>query len=217
MQNGRGNLAEYAALRDEIVNTEQSRITCKMYMYVTFFAVFSLAVEFHYRSLFLVALVILLIFQSFINFYYWMIRKVSIYIKIFYEGDENQIYWESMQDDKQYTKLDKKFHKYASVWVADHAASFFAIITSFFDLYYIFEEKIERKKILCSELPNSSLPSFDVPLFFEITCSVLLCIAVLVVTHEVNSGSKDEEITEAIQNYKDSIDWEKYSYSIEQM
>lgn len=34
------NLNEYSALRSEILTIEQNRVTCKMYMYTVFFAVF---------------------------------------------------------------------------------------------------------------------------------------------------------------------------------
>lgn len=197
MQNGRENLAEYSALRDEIVATEQSRVTCKMYMYTAFFTVFTLS--FSYRSLFLVSLIILLVFQSFINFYYWMIRKVSLYIKIFYENDQNKIYWESMQIDDNYKELDKEFHKYVSIWIADHAAGFLALIATFFDLYYIINGIICSGGIFRSELSLS-----DITLLLEIICSIVLCVAVLVVTSEVNSESKDGKISQAIQKYKES-------------
>lgn len=199
------NLYEYSALRSEILTIEQNRVTCRMYMYTVFFAVFSFALR--YRSLFLVALTVLLVFQSFLNFDLWMMRKVSIYITLFFEKERNDIHWESMQDSPQYTDLDKSFHSLHaqfSVWISDHAAGMLALITTCFDLYFIFSEIIDIGGIF-----TEGVTFKDVSLTAEIIIVVLLCAVVLFVSSQTDASehleTMNKDLESAIGEYKEKI------------
>lgn len=123
-------------------------------------------------------------------------RKVSIYIMLFFEEERHDIHWESMQDSPEYTKLDKSFHKRFSIWISDHAAGILALITAFFDLYYIIFEIIDRGGILCGEITFA-----DITMLSEIILLVLLCVAVLAVTHQ-SDISIDQDLSESIGHYK---------------
>lgn len=192
------NMNEYSALRSEILTVEQNGMTCKMYMYTVFFAIISFA--FKYRILFIVALVVLLVFQSFLNFNLWMLRKVSIYIELFFEKERNDIHWETMQTAPEYEGIDDDFHDRFSVWISDHAAGMLALIAASFDFYFIISEIINRGGIFCGGISFA-----DITLMAEIIVIVLLCVAVLVVTHQ-SDVSMDNEIRAAIRKYKENID-----------
>ena len=91
------NIAEYSALRDSIIQCENSIKNETLYMYVIYFALIVLGFE--HSWMFLVSFVVLIIFQTHINEDRIAIEKVSAFIMIFFEQKREDIHWETFNKD----------------------------------------------------------------------------------------------------------------------
>lgn len=190
------NLSVYSALRDEIIQMEESQMNYTVYMYVVFFAAFGFAAT--HRYLFIVCLLVLLIFQSLINYRVWLRHKVSTYIRVFFELPRNDIHWESFNCNKKFMKIESKQHKQLSQWIAYHAAGFLAIVTTIIDVSLIIDDIVTYIQF---QPPTSW---YLIRSSGEGAIAIILCISVLVVTYQFDN-KKDTELEDVIKKYKISI------------
>lgn len=188
------NIHVLDGLRTEMVQVENKRTTYTVYMYTVFFAVFAVAIV-NYHELFLVALLVLLIFQAQINYKMWLMHKVSYYIYHFFEEPRGNMHWESMQFDSEYLDAERSVKKTFAMRVATHAATILACVTTSIELYFVILEIINSGGLF-----HNGACQFKIKCVGEMVLSLALCIAVANITKK--SGiSNEEKLDKAIQTY----------------
>ena len=188
------NLHVYDTLRNEIIQMEESQMTYTVYMYTVFFAVFAFGLK--YRILFLLAQIVLIIFQSLINYRVWLRHKVSAYIITFFETPRNDIHWESLHHSSEYIRAEADRKHLFSMWIAEHAAGALACITALIEIYFIFLEIRGNGGIFLSQVSWK-----DIYIVFEIFLSLLFCIAVLVTVYEYDHA-RDPMLKQIMDKYR---------------
>lgn len=121
------NIAEYSALRDSIIQCENSIKNETIYMYVIYFALIVLGFE--HSWLFLVSFVVLIIFQTHINEDRIAIEKISSFIRIFFENQREDIHWETFNKDLKGMQFYNKHIRNLGWYINKAGVSFLACVS----------------------------------------------------------------------------------------
>ncbi len=122
------NLVLYEKLRENILQNEIAITNETIYMYVTYFALFTLGASWG-NWLFILSCVVLIVFQSMINDAYWAVIKTSLFIDVFFENTRDDIHWEQFHSYDPYIKL-RKARMYGFSWsVKEFGASILSFVS----------------------------------------------------------------------------------------
>lgn len=169
-------------------------MTYTVYMYTVFFAVFAFGLK--YRPLFLLAQIVLIIFQSLINYRVWLIHKVSLYIISFFESQRMDMHWESLHHSREYARVESDRKHLFSMWISERASGALGCITTMIEIYFIFLEVRNNGGIF-----NSQICWRDIRIVVEVLLSLFFCIGVLVTVYEYDR-TDDYVLRQIIDSYR---------------
>ncbi|WP_195985814.1 hypothetical protein [Clostridium sp. D33t1_170424_F3] len=182
------NMIVYEAIRNEILNSEDSVTNCTISMYVSFVALFTIG--FSYNWVFLASFIVLIVFQAMINRFWWQITKVSAYIQVFFEEQNDDIHWESLHKFDNYKKLISKQNKEFS-WIVHRWSSTLLSCLSLVSLFIVTFGKY-----------GLNLPNMDIAILIV---AIVLFIATIYTNRLLSKKSDDFELKKCMEEYLKNI------------